>query len=786
MDKKLLKKLNPILKEANNYKNQKNYEDAVRKFREGISFIRLNIKEYEEREQEVDNLLAEIDKTYSEQISDINNNVNQLIKEKNFNDALKSLDEAIQFSNKIKNANLKDLEREKIEFLINATKIHDLINQGITAKKAQQFDNTLGILQKALNKANEIYSSDPENLVIINITTLINESYLGKIKAMVSQANELHKTGKTEEAIKVYQEVIKICDNLLDLEQKRSEILNIQTSINQIYSENLNPMLLKGRDLLDQSSIDNAITELKKAEKIANMMFDSKEKSEIIKKLGTLMNPVFAERIIPIKEKGLNFIKEENYEEKTNIVTDAALTFKNGLDIAQQMIDSEEKANIIKELSELIDTTCSAGINVRKKRGRHLIEEKKFEEAVGEMYSALSIAKNMACEEIDNKEIEDIKFIVNQMYSSQIAEILEKGKILLNQKKNEEALEVFNEALGISNKMYVSDEMDEEIRKINELLREAEIKKLVSEGSLMIQQKKFTKELEELQKSLEDADKITDLERKTRKIREVKGLIDQVHSKEIKYKKEQALLLAERGQYNEAYIQFDEALKIAELIDKDELKNNEKTEIIKLYTEELNNEAKLELDNQKFDKVINVCKHAIDLNDNFSKSYYNMGNAYLGKKENEVAIKNYQRAVELNPEYGDAWSNMGLAYELLNEFDKALKFLNNAIDIDKADAITWYRMGNVYKQINNSDKAIESYKTATELNPELANAWLFLGSLYHDKKDYNAALEHIKKAAKLNSTFNDEVGSFIEEFDKLTNSLQDKLIELFKNKQDKF
>ena len=34
-----LKKLNPILKEANNLKNQNNYEDAVRKFREGISFI---------------------------------------------------------------------------------------------------------------------------------------------------------------------------------------------------------------------------------------------------------------------------------------------------------------------------------------------------------------------------------------------------------------------------------------------------------------------------------------------------------------------------------------------------------------------------------------------------------------------------------------------------------------------------------------------------------------------------------------------------------------------------
>ncbi len=782
----VLKKLNPILKEANNLKSQKNYEDAVRKFREGISFVRLKIKEYDDREAEVENLLAEIDKTYSEQINDIMDKVRQSTEEKNLNDAFKLLDDANAVSYKIKNIKLKDLNVEKIEFLTKETKIQESINQGITLKEEQNFDTAIDTLQRVMTKATDVYSSAPEQEVIIKIKDLMNETYLGKIESMVGKANGLKQNGETDEAIKIYEEALNTCDNLTDLEQKKNEVLTIRTQLNQIYFERITPLIQKGEGLLGQNNIKDGITELKKAEEITNMMYDSEQKSDILKKLGGFLNPIYAERIDPIKAEGLELLKEENYEEKINIVTAAASTLKKGLDIALDMIESEEKTQIVNELSELIDNTCSAGINVRKKRGRHLIEEKKFEEAVGEMYSALGIAKNMACAEEDNKEMEDIKFIVNQMYSSKINDILEQGKDLLEQQKYEEALKIFNEALRVSNKMYVTDEMDEEIRKINELLREVEIKKLVSEGSLMVQQKKFTQELEDLRKALEDADKITDTERKRKKIREIKELTDQVHSKEIQFLKEQATLLASQNTFNKVYEELEKALKIAGTIDKEDLKNEETNNIIKLYTEQLNNEAKQGLDGRKFDKVIKTCKHAIELDENNSLSYYNMGNALLGKKEYDNAIGNYQKAVELTPDYVIAWSNMGLAYELSEDFDNALKFLKKAVEIDKDNSIAWYRMGNVYKHMNNSEKALESYKLATELNLEHAKAWLFMGSLYHDKKDYNNAVEQIKKAIDLDPSLKEEIGSIIKDFDNTVDSIQDKLTDLFKNKQDKF
>ncbi|MFW9899521.1 MAG: tetratricopeptide repeat protein, partial [Candidatus Thorarchaeota archaeon] len=94
----------------------------------------------------------------------------------------------------------------------------------------------------------------------------------------------------------------------------------------------------------------------------------------------------------------------------------------------------------------------------------------------------------------------------------------------------------------------------------------------------------------------------------------------------------------------------------------------------------------------------------------------------------------------------------------------------------------WYRKGNVYKHKNESNQAIESYKKATDLNSDHARAWLFLGSIYYDNKEYDKALEYIEKAIELESEIAKEVSPLIKDFKNLTNLIQEKLSNLFKNK----
>jgi tetratricopeptide (TPR) repeat protein len=467
---------------------------------------------------------------------------------------------------------------------------------------------------------------------------------------------------------------------------------------------------------------------------------------------------------------------------------------------------------------------------MRKDKGVQYIEQKEYEKAISEMYSALSMAKNMACAEDDNVEINDIKNMINQIYSSEIEDILEKGKDLISKKKFEEAREIFNKAMKISNKMYVSDEMEKQISTIKNLLYQAEMKQVVAEGYVTEEQTKFEKELEELNKELERANSITDPESKRKKISDIKHQIDSVYSNQIELLIEQGDLQAEGNKFNkaiqeidkalkfidlieytvvrdnelkrligatseygnllamknkfeEAFKDYDKALLISELIKDKTIKEEEISKIKLLYEQELDNKVKQDLEKGEYDVAIDYCNKAIKLDNTYVESYFNMGNAYHNKKDYDKAIEYFNKAVELDPNHVNAWNDMGLAYVLKSDYDNALNSINKALEIDPNYAIAWYRKGNVYKHKNESNQAIESYKKATDIKSDYAKAWLFLGSIYYDNKEYDKALEYIEKAIELESKIAKEISPLIKDFKNLANLIQEKISNLFKNKQ---
>ena len=437
-------------------------------------------------------------------------------------------------------------------------------------------------------------------------------------------------------------------------------------------------------------------------------MFDSNQKNTDFNAIGELINPLLIEKIKPIKEQGILITEEKNYEESASKVNEAAVIFNKALDIAKEMVDSEEKNNQLDLIINLIERTCSAGIKIRKDAGVQFIEQKEFEKAISEMYSALSIAKNIAYDESENVEIEDIKKRINQIYSAQIEDILDKGKDLLNQKKFDDARVIFNEAKSVSNKMYVSDEMERQISTIKHLLYQAEMKHVVAEGYVSDERKKFEKELEDLNKELERANTITNPESRGRKISDIKHKIDKVYSEQIELLIEQGNLQAEKGKFDtaikeidktlklidlieypvvrdnqlvkiidatseygnrltkknkfdDAFADYDKALEIAEIIKDKDLKQEKITYVKLLYEQEIDNKVKLDLENEEYDVAIEYCNKAIELDDTYPESFRNMGNAYSLKKEYDKAIEYFEKAVDLDPNHVNAWNDMGLA-----------------------------------------------------------------------------------------------------------------------------
>ena len=824
-----MKKINPLLRDANDLKLKKHYDEAVSKYREAVSYIRLKGKNLEDREAEVNRVNSLINQTFSTEIRDIISQSKQLVKEKKFDEARDQLKNAMNISENIEDSFLKSSEAKNINSAINQTNIKELENQGELKREEGKYEEAIEIFNRAMKDVKEKYSSSMGEMEISNIQNLINQTYSDKIKIIMDEASQLKQGGKADDAIKTYENALDISDNMFDSELKYTEIAELKNEINSIFSDQIKPNIEKGKQLLEQNSEKEARIILVTALDIQKKMYESNLKTNDLAKIGVLLNPILTKEIGSVTEKGRELTNQENYEQSTKTVTEAAGFFRQGLDIANEMANSQEKNEQVEKLASLIDNTCLAGINVRQERGIELIAQKKFEDAVGEMYSALSIAKNMSPAEKENEEIDKIKDLVNQIYIAETNEVIEEGKELLNQKKYDDASDVFNEAMKITNKMYVSEDTEKEINVIKNYLYQAEMKQVVAEGFLTEEQQKFEKDLENLKEELDKANLITDTERRRIKIEEVKHLIDTTYSNQINLLVEQgdqcveqdqfesaieminnALKLidvienniirdsslskiigatnsygndlAGNNQFPDAFEDYEKALTIAEKIKDKNIKNDEIIKIKEYYTLELNNKAEIDIETREFDNAIKSCEKSIELDSDFPTSYYNMGNAYHNKKEYDTAIKNYKKAVELKPEYKEAWNNMGFSYELKLDFDNALKSLTTAIEIDASYAMAYYNIGNVYKYRNDLDNAIESYNKVVELNPKYAKAWLFLASIYHEQKEFNTAIQHLEKAIELDPVISKELSPQVETFKDLNNTLEEKFAEMFKNK----
>ena len=825
----ILKKLDGIIKDADALKGKKNYVEAVRKYREGINFLRLKATDMEGREEEVSKITGMINQTHSAEIEDVIGQGRKLGLAKKFTEAMEKFNYSLEITDRIEEYTLKDSEQKKIKFEISKKDLIEIIEEGKKIKEEQGDDDALKIFQKALDDANKIFSSDPNNKDIVDIKNLINQTYSGKIKKSVEIGNDFRSINRLHESIKNYDDALKLTENMFDSPSKETEIANLKNQMNQTYSEILKPSEEKGIQLIEEGKEEEAIKELKNAVNVTLKMFESNQKSDELNAIGKLLNPLLIEKTKPFIEKGMAVIDDRKYVESVPTIVKAANEFNEALNIIKQMIDSTEKNSELEKVSKLLNKTCSEGIELRENDGAQLIDQKKYEEAISEMYSALSIAKNMACEDDQNESIDGIKILVNRIYIAQIEDSLDDGKKLLDQKKFDEAKDIFNEAMRISNKMYVSDEMEREISKIKSLLYQAEMKGVVATGYISEEQNKYEQELEELKNEMDRANTITDTDRKRKKIEDVKHQIDIIYSNLIKLVIEQGNVLADQNNFDGAGTEVDNALKLTELFEyssvrdaelkkiisavceygnllakqnkfddaynhydkaldiSDNLKDadikSEEVRKIKLrYEQELDNKAKLDIKNGELGEAIKYCQKAIDLDDSYVESYYNMGNAYMKKEEFDKAIENFEKAVNLDSNHKNAWCDMGLAFELKNDYENALKSLEKAIEVNSDYAVAWYRKGNVYKHKKKSNQAIESYKKATDLIPDFANAWLFMGSIYFVNKEYNKAIEFIDKAIELESEISKEISSIITDFKNTESKIVVKLMDLFKNK----
>jgi tetratricopeptide (TPR) repeat protein len=779
-----LKKLNSIMQEGNESKNLKEYNKAVEKYLEALRFIEERVKEPEEREDETTNIKSQIDQVYSVKIIDIIEKARNFIITENYNSAFNTFDEAARIADKIVDEDLKNYEVEEISYLINKTRIDESLFQAVLVKNNQELDKALSMLHDTLNAAKDFYMEDLEDQMIKKIEDTINQIYSLKVSTLIENANRFKGNGNLDKALEEFQKAMEFADKYFDSELKETDKKNLIDLSNYLYSEKINIVLEDGKKLFEENTFTDAAEKFEEAISTSEKMYNTDyKKSEIIRinsMAAEVLNPIYLEKINPIFNKGKELIIKDNFEEDIVVVNEALDFFDMSLELANKMADSNDKSQILTKINNSIKKTCKIRIKFIKEKSIQKIGQRDYEKAINDLYAAISVAKRLPVSDETSEDLEDLKNTVNKVYLAQINEVVREGNDKLVSKNYDEAIKIFNSALVMTNKMYLTQEMEEEINRIKSLVYQAELKDLVDRGDLSEEIQKFEKEIDKLKKKMDYAKTIDDPTRRFQEMEQIKTSIDEVFYSKIKLLVEQGVQLADSKNFKESFENFENAITINESIKSPEFKN--RIAIKYEYKLKLIEKANIELEKQNYDNAIEDCKKAIELDSTYIDAYYYIGIANNYKQEFNSAISYFKKSIDLNSNFAKSWNHMGISYEKLGQFDKAIDSYKKAVEFESNYSVAYFNLANAYKHENQIDFAIESYEKAIEIDQNYAHAWLFMGYAYLEKNDYFSGIQHLEKAISIDPKIGEKIADIISDVKNSIEKLQKSLSEKFNNK----
>lgn len=290
-----------------------------------IKILEKNRKSLKEKqEQEI--------KTQEQEIKILNEDISCLIKEgerllisKNFYDALQKFENALKIFNwaqdkyqqkiltrktpKIFDENLEKVINSKIKFVGNKIneeflkKIKLNIESGEIFKNQKKFKDALQEYEKALNIADEMFSSDEKNKKIKDIKAKIDDIYLMHINKFILQGNQLKSQNFFDKTIRIFNSALDLSHKIYNSIDKDEAQNKIKNCFDSLYSDMIKEKIKTGNQLRKDLQYDDPIKIFRKSIKIAEKLYDSSKKNDKISKLKSLIHQT---QIAKIKNTILN------------------------------------------------------------------------------------------------------------------------------------------------------------------------------------------------------------------------------------------------------------------------------------------------------------------------------------------------------------------------------------------------------------------------------------------------------------------------------------------------
>ncbi|MBI2676582.1 MAG: O-antigen ligase family protein [Candidatus Yanofskybacteria bacterium] len=159
---------------------------------------------------------------------------------------------------------------------------------------------------------------------------------------------------------------------------------------------------------------------------------------------------------------------------------------------------------------------------------------------------------------------------------------------------------------------------------------------------------------------------------------------------------------------------------------------------------------------------------ALELSPTFVRTYYELAQAYLNKKDYPNAIKYFQRAVELNPDVGVSHAYLGAAK--IESGD-----LSGAEDLEKAlnsknfytpREVDFQRLINAYLKTSNFERLAWIYEQMIKINPKEPQNYASLATAYANLGRIDEAVIMARKAVEVDPSFEPDARIFLKSLGK--------------------
>ncbi len=123
-----------------------------------------------------------------------------------------------------------------------------------------------------------------------------------------------------------------------------------------------------------------------------------------------------------------------------------------------------------------------------------------------------------------------------------------------------------------------------------------------------------------------------------------------------------------------------------------------------------------------------------------AREWFLRGNDLMQAGDLGNAVVAYKAAINLKEDYSDAYTNLGVAYYRQGDLTSAEQTLRKAVELAPKDAIAHYLLGITYLQSGQLEQAESYLQKANALDSKLPEVYYGLGALYKLQGKKGAAI----------------------------------------------